>query len=183
MPDITKHRALYDVKQNFNVDGELFSSLAAQLTEEDQSRIDRFFSGFEIEEWFEAIFGIMPWSHLLHGLSQRQLPSRSKATLQVPDFTAFVEASTFKSKPLLIEVKRVSGKKQTLKLRKTQVYPTRTYANTLGVPLVYAIYWDLLRAWTLNTHDSFENKSSTFKISLATAFEFDCSLIFGECPT
>ncbi len=180
MADITKIRALHDVKQYFEVDDDHVESLAAQLSEEDQSSIDRFFRGFEIEDWFEAIFGIMPWSHLLHGLSQRQVPSRSKETLQVPDFTAFIETSTFRSEPLLIETKRVTGNKQTLKLRKTQVEPTLTYTNTLGIPLVYATYWDLCGAWTLNTLDSFESNSSTYKIALATAFEFDCSLIFGD---
>lgn len=180
MIDITKLRALHEVKQNFDLKDHELDSLVAQLTVEDQSKVDRFFSGFEIEDWFEAIFGIMPWTRVLHGLSQRQVPTRSKADLQVPDFTAFVESSTFKSEPLLIEVKRVSGKKQTLKLRKSQVAPTQAYADVLGIPLIYAIYWDSLGGWTLNTVDSFENKSSTYKISNATAFEFDCSLIFGD---
>lgn len=180
MADISKLRALHDIKQNFVLQDHELESLTSQLAEDDQSKVDRFFSGFEIEDWFEAIFGIMPWTRLLHGLSQRQVPTRSKSDFQVPDFTALIETSTFKTEPLLIEVKRVARNKQTLKLRKSQVAPTKEYAEALGIPLVYAIYWDSLRAWTLNTVDAFENKSSTFKISNTTAFESDCSLIFGD---
>jgi hypothetical protein len=122
----------------------------------------------------------MPWTRLLHGLSQRQVPTQSKTNFQVPDFYAVIETSTLTFEPLLIEVKRVTGEKQSLKLRKSQVTPTKAYADVLGIPLVYAIYWDSLGAWTLNTIDSFEKKSSTFKISNSAAFEFDCSLIFGD---
>ncbi|HAW30593.1 MAG TPA: hypothetical protein DCY03_21115 [Planctomycetaceae bacterium] len=180
MADITKIRALHDFRQNFKVDNDYIESLAAQLSKQDQTSLNRFLSGFEIEDWFESIFGIMPWTTLLHGLSQRQVPSHSKAAFQVPDFEANIETSALNNEPLLIEVKRVSGKKQTLKLRKSQVTPTQKYASMKGVPLVYAIYWDLLHGWTLNTLDSFKNNSSTFKISLLEAFEYDCSLIFGN---
>ena len=180
MADISKIRALHDFKENFDLSDQVLKSYIAQLAEDDQGTVDRFFSGFEIEDWFEAIFGIMPWTRLLHSLSQRQIPTRSKTDFQVPDFSAFIETSKFKSEPLLIEVKRVSGMKRTLKLRKSQVLPTKEYADVLGIPLVYAIYWDFSRSWTLNTIDVFENKSSTYKLSIGAAVGFDCSLVFGD---
>lgn len=179
-PNITQIRVLHDLKQNFELPPEQLESLKRLLTVEDQARADRFFSGFEVEDWFEAIYAVMPWISLVHGLGQRQVPLRSKQTYQVPDFLALVESSDLKQLPLLVEVKRVNARTQSLELRRNQTANTRAYADALGIPLVYATHWDSMGVWTVNTLDSFVVKSSAFKISLEKAFEFDCGLIFGD---
>ena len=122
----------------------------------------------------------MPWALLIHGLDQQQFPTRSKKRFQVPDFLALVETTSLSHQPLLIEVKRVPHSKATLKLQDSQVDLRANYASALNIPLVYAIYWEKLNGWTLNTPDTFERKSSTRKMPMTTAFEFDCSLILGD---
>jgi hypothetical protein len=145
-----------------------------------QNQIDRFMSGFKIENWFEWVFCPMPWVQLIHGLGQQQFPKRSKEKYQVPDFLVIVETSGLIHQPLLVEVKRVPREKETLKLQKSQVTLCQRYASTMNFPLVYAVYWDKLSAWTMNTVDTFETKSSTRKLAMMKAFELDCSAILGD---
>jgi hypothetical protein len=180
MSEIERLRLLHDVTTRFDVPEQVTNDLARQLTDDDRSKIDRFISGFEIENWFEAIFSVMPWSMLIHGLSQKQFPLRSKAAFQVPDFLAIVETTSLCRKPILVEVKRVTNQKQTLKLGNSQLALTQEYASCLGLPIVYVIYWDKLQAWTANTPDSFERGTSSQRLRMLRAFEFDCSLIFGD---
>lgn len=180
MAEIERIRLLHDVTTRFELPKQVANDLARQLTDDDRSKIDRFISGFEIENWFEAIFSAMPWSMLIHALSQQQFPLRSKAAFQVPDFLAIVETTSLSQEPVLVEVKRVTNQKQTLKLSNSQLALTQEYASCLGLPLVYVIYWDKLQAWTVNTPDSFERRTSSKRLHMLRAFEFDCSLIFGD---
>jgi hypothetical protein len=122
----------------------------------------------------------MPWVQLIHGLDQQQFPSRSKEKYQVPDFLMLVETSAFTHQPLLVEVKRVPREKRTLKLQDSQVSLCQQYASALNIPLVFAVYWEFLSAWTLNTVDTFESKTSSRKLPMTTAFELDCSAILGD---
>jgi hypothetical protein len=145
-----------------------------------QDQIDRFMGGFEIEDWFEWIFCSMPWVQLIHGLDQQQFPLRSKSKYQVPDFLVIVETSALTHQALLVEVKRVRREKDTLNLRKSQVGLCQQYASTVNLPLLYAVYWDKFSAWTLNTIDTFEIRSSTRKLAMTRAVELDCSAILGD---
>jgi hypothetical protein len=177
-PEIEKMRILHDLGTKFDVPDAVRSTLRSQIA--NQNAIERFVRGFRIEDWFEWIFSTMPWIKLIHGLDQQQFPSWSKQTYQVPDFLLLVETSALTIKPLAVEVKCVPGDKMTLKLQDSQVDLCQSYASTLGIPLVCAIYWEKLSGWTMNTVDSFERRTSTYKIPLTTAFELDCSGIVGD---
>ncbi len=179
-PEIEKLRVLHDLHTQFEVPEAIRKTLESQLSADDQGRIERFISGFRIEDWFERIFSIMPWVRLIHGLDQQQFPIRSKETYQVPDFLLIVETSTLAHRPLLVEVKRVPKDKFTLKLQDSQVALCENYAAKLQIPLVYAVYWEQFSAWTLNTPDTFERKSSSRKLPMTSAFELDCGVILGD---
>lgn len=178
--EIEKARLLHDVKQNFTLSDDVSEAMARQLAAPHQANIARFLRGYEIEDWFGFIFAGLPWVRLIHDLGQRQMPSESKSAYQVPDYLVLCETSRLTNRALLVEVKRVGGKKNSLKLSKAQVVLSREYARVVGLPLVFAIYWESLNAWTINTPDSFEKKTSTLKLSLPTALALDCALVFGD---
>lgn len=177
-PQIEKIRVLHDLQTQFNVSDAIRSTLESQLNNRDH--VDRFVRGFRIEDWFEWIFSTMPWIKLIHGLDQQQFPSRSKENYQVPDFLLLVETSALALQPLLVEVKRVSAERMTLKLQNAQVELCQAYAAALKIPLVYAVYWEKVCGWTMNTVDSLEQKSSSYKLALTRAIELDCSAIVGD---
>ena len=179
-PEIEKLRVLHDLRTQFDVPEAIRNTLEAQLSTSDQGRVERFVSGFRIEDWFEWIFSALPWVRLIHGLDQQQFPARSKENYQVPDFMLFVETTELAHRPLLVEVKRVPSDKSALKLQESQVALCENYAAGLQIPLVYAVYWEQLSAWTLNTPDTFERKTSSRKLPMASAFGADCGQILGD---
>lgn len=179
-PEIEKLRVLHDLRTQFDVPEAIRKSLESQLSPDDQGRVERFVSGFRIEDWFEWIFSAMPWVQLIHALDQQQFPARSKEQYQVPDFLLLVEASDLVHRPLFVEVKRVPKDKFSLKLQEFQIGLCERYAATLQIPLVYAVYWERLGGWTLNTPDTFELKSSRRKLTMTSAIELDCGAILGD---
>lgn len=179
-PEIEKIHALHNLESQFDVPEEMRHLLHSQLSDRDRDSISRFVRGFKIEDWFQWIFSAMPWAMLIHGLHQEQFPDRSKMSYQVSDFLTIIETSKLTPQPLLVEVKRVSGDEMTLKVNAAQMTLCERYASDLRIPLVYAIYWEKLNAWTVNTPDSFQYNSSKRKLSMARAFDHDCSSIFGD---
>ena len=179
-PEIEKHRLIHDLKDQFQVPDSMVEELSSQLSEEDQQRMERFSSGFKTEDWFKWIFSEMPWVRLAHGLDQSQAPLDSKLEYQVPDFLVLAEASDKTNKPVLVEVKGVSGKKQTLRVQETQMRLCEAYAASVNLPLVYATYWSMFNCWTANPPQSFERKGKSAKLSVLKAIEGDCSLLFGD---
>jgi hypothetical protein len=182
MSDIGKIRLIHDLGQEFNLSASHFELLKSQLASGDKDIVSRFAHGFEVEDWFHALYSLMTWSMLIHGLNQNQLPPWSKAKYQVPDFLALIEATSLEHLPLLIEVKRVQKPKQKLEIPEKQFAIAQKYSERLGMPLVYAVYWDSFSAWSINTPDTFGKKSSKRKLLLVQAFEMDCSLLFGDIP-
>ena len=172
-PNIERIKIFHDLNTQFDVPEAVRIALQSQFSGGSPEQVERFIGGFKIEDWFEWTFCAMPWVLLIHGLDQQQFPARSKEKYQVPDFLVLVETSALTHQPLLVEVKRVSREKTTLRLQDSQVLLCQQYASTLKIPLVYAVYWEFLSAWTLNTVDTFEIKSSTRKLSMTTAFEMD----------
>jgi hypothetical protein len=179
-PEIGILRAFHDLHIHFDVSDGICRTLESQLSADDQGRIEQFINAFRIEDWFQWIFSAMPWVRLIHNLDQRQSSERSKRKYQVPGFLLLSETSSLEVQPLLVEVKRVTNDKQSLKLLDTRVALCENYAARLGIPLVYAVYWEQSSAWTLNTPDTFESKSSVRKLPMAVAFELDCSAILGD---
>jgi hypothetical protein len=180
MSDVGRIRALHDVGQHFEMSEDVAEALTSQLKEDDRASLERFRSGFQVEGWFEAIFSVMPWANLIHGLSQQQFPSHSKKEYQVPDYLALIETTSRTQKPFLVEVKRARGNKSTLRVQRSQFELTEQYAQHVGLSLLYATYWDKFNAWTINAPVSFENNSSCRKLNVLRALETDCSLIFGD---
>ena len=143
-PEIQRIQVLHDLQTHFNVREDLRDSLHSQLSPDSQVQLDRFISGFKIEDWFAWIFCAMPWVQLIHGLDQQQCPQSSKEEYQVPDFFVIVETSALIHRPLLVEVKRVPRERQSLKLNRSQVALCEHYVSALNIPLVYVVYWDML---------------------------------------
>jgi hypothetical protein len=179
-PEIERIQVLHDLQTHFEVPEAVRTTLESQLSTEDQAQIERFFSGFMIEDVFEWIFSAMPWVNLIHAHDQQQFPMRSKANYQVPDFLILVETSALEHRPLLVDVKRMQKDKLKLELKDSQVALCERYAAALEIPLVYAVYWERFGAWTLNTPDTFERKSSSRKLQMTSALELDCGAILGD---
>src|SRR5882724_6540185 len=116
-PNIEKIKVFHDLNTQFDVPEAVRIALQSQLSGGSPEQVERFISGFKIEDWFEWTFCAMPWVKLIHGLDQQQFPGGSKEEYQVPDFLMLVETSALKHQPLLVEVKRVQRGKQSLKLK------------------------------------------------------------------
>lgn len=180
MSDIGQQRLIHELPRKFDISDQHLDHLTQQMSPEDQAAMARFSGGFEAEDWYRSLFSVLPWTILIHGLDQHQFPQGSKQSYQVPDFLTLVEATSMDHVPLLIEVKRVATEKESLKIPTRQASLTREYARRLHVMLLYAIYWDRFGFWTLNTFDSFEDRSSRRTLSLLRALELDCSGVFGD---
>lgn len=122
----------------------------------------------------------MPWARLVHQLDQAQLPKSSKSQYQVPDAIAFLETPDGSELPLLIDVKRVKLGSSSLKVFSQQVHLTESYASAVGLPLLYATYWDSWGCWTLTTPDAFSGDGAKKKLSVDDAISLDCSALFGD---
>jgi hypothetical protein len=178
--DIGKQRLIHQLHQHFNIPEELATALTGQLTADDQNALARFSKGFKAEDWFAILFSELPWTVLLHGLEQNQLPVASKSQYQVTDFLVLAETTSLAHVPLIVEVKRVAAKKRSLSIRSNQALLSEQYSEKIGIPLLYATYWDGFGVWTVNTPDSFEQKSSRRKLEMLRALELDCSGAFGD---
>jgi hypothetical protein len=178
--DIERIRIIHELTQSFDVSADVVDGLRRQVSEPLRQNIDRFFRGLEVEDLFTTVFQSLPWTTLAHGLGQKQFPLESKAAYQVPDVVLFCEAGNLEHYPLLVDAKRVTGQKKSCELMPKQVDGLLAYADRIGHPLLFAIYWDIAAAWTLNTPDSFEKKASTLKLRIENAAANNCSMIAGD---
>lgn len=180
--EIHKVQILHDLKENFKVNEELMNSFISQIENENlKENISRFFKGYKIEDNFSYTFSALPWSKLLHAVEQKQYPGNSKERFQVSDYIIFYENSKKEIYPLCIEVKSVSGDKETLKnIIPIQLQNCLHYSRILNINLLYAVYWEKHNLWTLNTHEHFERKTSNYKLSFEDAYKNDLSIILGD---
>ena len=141
----------------------------------------RFEKGYAAEDLFMRIFSLLPWVKNVVPLGQEQFPEKSKEESQVPDYEVIFEAgSKEKVSSILIEVKLVDGDKQTYELQKYKYKVLKEYSCQKDEPLLFAIFWRKQRLWTINTIESFSEKSSAFKITYSEACLNDLSAIFGD---
>jgi hypothetical protein len=181
MEDINKIKVIHELKNKFVVDDTTISKFIEQLDSSDlKLNIERFFRGYTVEDNFHILFAAMPWTKLVHTLGQNQLPSLSKISYQVPDFTLFFETSKKEIKPLLIETKSVKGDSQSLEIMEKQLDACVHYSGILNIPFVYAIYWEKYQTWTINTIENFEKKTRKYKIQIFDAIKNDLSIIVGD---
>ncbi|MEI6576767.1 MAG: hypothetical protein WCO63_11370 [Bacteroidota bacterium] len=180
--EIHKAQILHDLKENFEVPEGLLNAFILQIENENvRDNISRFFKGYTIEDNFSYTFSSLPWTKLLHAVEQKQYPTSSKEKFQVPDYFIFYENNKNKIFPLSIEVKSVTGNKETLKnIMPVQLQNCLHYSAILNATLLYAIYWENFNLWTLNTFEHFERKTSNYKLSFENAYKNDLSIILGD---
>ena len=178
--DTERLHLIHRLKDAFAVDDSVVSDLLKQVSADKRSYAERFFSGYTVEDRFGLLYGALPWMALLHGLEQSQIPLSSKEKYQVPDYLTLFEASSGKLVPFLVEVKHASGNKTTLEVMGKQYDALRSYATTVGMGWLLAIYWEKAMLWTLNAPDSLEEKASKRKISLEESLKNDLSVVFGD---
>jgi hypothetical protein len=142
---------------------------------------DRAERGLTTESRFADVFSALPWTRLIHGLDQRQLPSESKTTLQVPDFLAIVQpADIHNESAVLLDTKLASGQKETLELQLSQMDCLQRYAGVLALPLLLAVFWERLHMWTVHTPDQFRTAERHARLSLSHALRNDLAVIFSD---
>lgn len=181
MNEVQKARILYDVRGAFSLNETEINSMISKIESDDISNnMQRFFDGYEIEDNFKYLVSGLEWVKLLNPLGQEQFPEKSKCDFQVPDYMLFYENCTEKLNPLVIEVKSVKGDKTTLNVKKSQYEISKKYCDILNIELLYAIYWDKYKMWSLNCINNFKEKSSEYKISLEEALKNDLSVIIGD---
>lgn len=178
--DIERIRILHDLSSFFKIDEATIGLLKQQLDPSLRDQIGRFFQGYSTEQSFRLLFAFLPWVKMIHGLAQLQIPRESKTVYQVPDYAALCETYTRTDKPLLVETKRVKKNKQSLEVMAKQFEAVEKYADVLGLPLVFATYWESFSAWTVNTPDAFVKKGNSYRLRIEGAIETDCSLVFGD---
>lgn len=145
------------------------------------SQYDRFEKGYAAEDLFMRIFSLLPWVKTIVPLGQEQFPEKSKEELQVPDYEITFEAgSKTNTSCVLIEVKLVDGDKQTHELQKYKYDVLKEYSSQKNEPLLFGIFWRKQGIWTINSIESFVEKSSAYKISYENACMDDLSAIFGD---
>lgn len=181
MGDIDKIKVIHELKHKFTIDDLTLNKFIEQIDSSDfKDNIDRFFRGYKVEDNFHILFSAMPWVKLVHELGQHQLPTLSKTLFQVPDFNVFFETGKKEIKPILLEVKSVKGDSQSLEVMTKQLTACLDYSKILGIPFLYAIYWDKYQTWTFNSIDNFEIKTKQHKIKIFDAMKNDLSVILGD---
>ena len=181
MNDFEKARLIYDLQQSPENADAAIENIKNSLSPDIAARIDNIMHSFKQEDIFKYLFSSLPYVHLIHSLDETQYPDQSKEKFQVPDSIVILKNSNNEYYPILIDFKSVSGEKETLKnvqIQQTEIL--KVYSDTLQIPQIYAIYWEKLRMWTINSLDQFERKTSQFKLPIATAFVNDLSSLFGD---
>lgn len=146
-----------------------------------RERYSNFEQGYAAEELFRRIYSLLPWVKLITPLGQEQYPEKSKEETQVPDYIVTFEAGSQDNvEQVLVEAKLISNDKQTFVLPKYKYEVLRKYEQDMNVPLIYAIFWRTRMMWTLNSIESFVEKSSEYKLSFDQACKNDMSAIFGD---
>lgn len=181
-------RNVYDIAKGARDNGKPMSDeeikTLLERTVSDESLISkypRFKRGYAAEDLFMRIFSLLPWVKTVVPLGQEQFPEESKETLQVPDYEITFEAgSETNTSCILLEVKLVDGDKQTYELQKYKYEVLKEYSSQKNEPLLFGIFWRKQRVWTINSIESFSEKSSAYKISYEDACMDDLSAIFGD---
>ncbi len=176
MGDIQKINVIHDVKKTFKLDKEFIDKLISQL--DVANNINRFFSGLDIEKNFKLLFSGLPYIKEINGLDQEQL--KSKEQYQVPDYIVLFENYKLEVNSVLIEVKSVTGDKQSLELMRKQVIALMNYARDSQKHLLFAIFWKKWNCWTINSVKNFIKKTKKYKITFLDALKNDISSIFGD---
>ncbi|TYL42082.1 hypothetical protein [Dickeya sp. ws52] len=179
MSEMEKAQILHALKSNFNVDQAILDELLRQIKDENiRLNFPRIQRGLTAEENYRAIFSAMPWIKNINGLHQEQ-EVHHKKNYQVPDYSLLVESSEKINFPLLVDVKVVSGNKESCELMVKQLHSLRAYARDHNAQLLIAVYWERLGYWTHNCVRSFGGKKKN-KITWAEAIANDVSHVLSD---
>ena len=131
------------------------------------SSYSRFEKGYAAEDLFMRIYSLLPWIKSVVPLGQEQFPEKSKEQLQVPDYEIMFEAgSSSKTSSVLVEVKLIDGDKQTYELQKYKYDVLKKYSQQKHEPLLFGLFWRKQKIWTINSIESFSEKSETVNNSV-----------------
>jgi len=120
--------------------------------------------GLPSEDEFAVVCTWLGRCKLIHKLDQRQGPTASSTTYQVPYFLAIFEFKG-RSIPVLIEVK--SSVSQTLSFRPDYFGRLKSHAATVGLPILVA--WKHHSLWTLFEMDHMAKAQKNYNITLGEA--------------
>lgn len=154
MSELEKANILHALEKNFTVSPEIIEKLLQQISDDNvRNNYTRIKRGLTTEDNYRAIFSALPWIKNINGLQQEQ-EKHHKETYQTPDYSLLVENSNHKNFPILVDVKTVTGEKESCEIMPKQMHTLRAYARDHQMPLLFAIYWERFGYWT---HTSFKN--------------------------
>lgn len=128
------------------------------------ARVRRLNLGLPKEDEFSVVCTWLGRCDLIHKLDQKQTPSKSRDTFQVPDLLAVFRYES-RSVPVLIEVK--SSNENTLSFRPDYLRRLQNYAALVRLPVLIA--WKYLGLWILFDISHLQKAEKNFNIGFRTA--------------
>lgn len=179
MTDMQRAQLLHQVSRLFDVPTEIMESLAAQIKDPSiKDNLTRIARGLTVEENYRHFSMAMPWVKNINGIDQQQSATH-KVEYQAPDYSLLVEDSKLERFNVFVDVKAVSGAKESCEVQIKQKHALMNYARDHDTPILLAIYWQRLGYWTHNVIRQLEGKKLN-KISWQEAIKNDISHIFGD---
>lgn len=179
MNDMEKAQILYNLRENFQVDEEVFSKLFHQIENEDiKKNFTRIIKGLKTEDNYKLVFSSLPWIKNINAIHQEQ-EKKHKENYQTPDYMLLVENSKKENFPIFIDVKTVKESKQSCELMVKQIHTLKNYAKDNNAHFLVAIFWEKFGYWTHNALSSFGGKKKN-KLSFEEAVKNDLSHILSD---
>lgn len=179
MSEMEKAQILHALQSRFDVEPAMLEKLLGQIKDDSiKTNYPRIRRGLTGEDNYRAIFSALPWIKNINGLHQEQ-EKHHKTDYQVPDFSLLVENAAKEKFPLLVDVKVVSGNKESCELMIKQLHSLRAYARDHKCQLLIAIYWERLGYWTHTCVQNLGGKKRN-KITWADAIANDVSHVLSD---
>lgn len=179
MSELEKANILHSLEENFDVSSELIKELLSQIKDESiKNNYSRIRRGLKTEDNYKAVFSAMSWVKNINGIHQEQ-ERKHKENYQTPDYSLLIENSAHSNFPVLVDVKTVSGAKESCEIMPKQLHALRAYARDHKMPLLIAIYWERLGYWTHTCVKNLGGKKSN-KITWKEAISNDISHVMGD---
>ena len=128
------------------------------------ARVWRLNLGLPREDEFSVVSTWLGRCDLIHKLDQKQTPTKSRDTFQVPDLLAVFRHEN-RSVPVLVEVK--SSKENTLSFRPDYLLRLQNYAALVRLPVLIA--WKHFGLWILFDISHLQKSQKNFNISFQSA--------------
>lgn len=179
MSEFEKAHVLHKLEKNFDIPKDILNKLLNKIQDDNiRNNYSRIQKGLTTEDNYKAIYSAFPWVKNINGIDQEQ-EKHHKENYQSPDYSMLVEDSGLNKFPILIDVKSVSGGKESCEIMPKQLHALRSYARDHKTPLLFAIYWERLGYWTHTTFKNFGGKKNN-KITWKEAISNDLSHILSD---